>query len=278
MKLKSRLFSVFILCILVMGTTYSQEDAKTLDASLSLGSDFVSRYIWRGINLGGSSPSIQPYLEFGIASGDHAFAIGAWGAYSLSGTQTGQEADLYVSYSFRDMISISLTDYFFPDETAAKYDYFNYNMDWTKINAGEKAQTGHVMEAGLSFNGTDNIPFSLLFAINIWGADARKFDQVNGNYEAQDGIVMSKYLELGYSTDWNGIDMSLFAGVALDNPDVENGEPAGFYGQESAGLINLGASVSREIAITESYAVPLFASLIFNPEAGNVFMVFGLSF
>jgi hypothetical protein len=140
----------------------------------------VSRYVWRGLNLGGSTPAIQPAIEFAFGNEDHSIAVGAWGSYSFSGTQTGQEADLYLSYTLKDMFSLTVSDYFFPDETVGTNKYFNYNMDWNTINDGTKAQTGHVLEAALSFNGTESIPVSLLFAMNVWGADSRKYEEESG--------------------------------------------------------------------------------------------------
>jgi len=74
------------------------------------------------------------------------------------------------------------------------------------------------------------------------------------------------------------VSIDVFAGMVFDNPDIAKGEPAGFYGQETAGLINLGFTLSKEIKITESYSLPIFGSLITNPEAENIFMVFGISF
>lgn len=278
MSKKAKLFSLLFAISLFAGGLFAQEEPATEESPWSVGADFVSRYIWRGVNLGGSSPSIQPYLEYGFGNSDHSFAIGAWGAYSVSGTQTGQEADIYISYTLKDMFSLTFTDYFFPDETAGRNKYFNYNMDWDKINSGEEAQTGHVVEAALSFNGTDNIPVSVMFAMNIWGADSRKYSEEGGVMVAEDKIVMSKYVELGYSTDVNGVAVDVFAGAALDNPEIEKGEPTGFYGQRAAGFINLGFSLSKEIQITENYSLPIFGSFITNPEAENVFMVFGISF
>jgi len=263
---------------LFTGSLFAQEEKASESSSWNVGADLVSRYIWRGVNLGGSSPSIQPYVEFGFGSEDHAFAIGAWGAYSVSGAQTGQEADLYLTYTLKEMFSLTFTDYFFPDETVARNKYFNYNMDWDKINSGEVAQTGHVVEAAISFNGTEKIPVSLMFAMNIWGADSRKYKEDAGVMVPQDKIVMSKYLELGYAANVKGIGVNVFAGMALDNPDTDKGEPEGFYGQRAAGIINLGFSLSKEIQITENYSLPVFGSFITNPEAQNIFMVFGISF
>ena len=273
-----KLFSVLFALLLCSFSLFAQDEAIKEESPLSVGADFVSRYVWRGVNLGGSSPSIQPYVELGFGSEDHSFAVGAWGAYSLSGTQTGQEADLYLSYTLKDMFSVTITDYFFPVDSISNNKYFNYNMDWDKINSGEKDQTGHVLEAAISFNGTDNIPFSLMFAMNIWGADAQKYKESVGVMVPEDGIVMSKYIELGYSIDIKGIALDAFAGMALDKPKIDKGEPTGFYGQKTMGVINLGFTLSKEIKVTDNYSIPVFGSLITNPEAENIFMVFGLSF
>ncbi len=277
MNQKAKLFSVLFAILLGAGNLFAQEEVKE-ESPWSVGGDFVSRYVWRGVNLGGSSPSIQPYLEYGFGSDDHSFAVGAWGAYSVSGAQTSQETDLYLSYTLKDMFSLTFTDYFLPDETTGRNRYFNYNMDWDKINSGEEAQTGHVVEAAISFNGTDKIPVSVMFAMNIWGADSRKYKEQAGVMVPEDKIVMSKYLEFGYSTEVRNVAVDLFAGMTLDNPDIEKGEPTGFYGQRAAGFINLGFTLSKEIKITENYSLPVFGSFITNPEAENVFMVFGISF
>jgi len=86
----------------------AQEEEK--ESPLSIGADLVSRYVWRGLDYG-ASPSIQPYMEAAIGN----FAIGAWGAYTtnLPGVQ---EVDLYLRYTIMDMLTIGVTDYFFPDE------------------------------------------------------------------------------------------------------------------------------------------------------------------
>jgi len=65
--------------------------------------------------------------------------------------------------------------------------------------------------------------------------------------------------------------------MALDDPKEELGEPYGFYGQRSMGVINLGLTVSKDIKITDKFTLPVFGSFITNPESENVFFVFGLS-
>lgn len=273
MNQKNLILLALSLMLLSANTVCGQE----MSSPWSAGADLASRYIWRGLNAGGSSPSIQPAIEYTFGSEKHAFSVGTWGAFSTSGTQTTQEVDIYISYTLNEKFSLILTDYFLPDETAARNNYFNFNTDWAKINSGEKAQTGHVLEAALQFNGTEKFPVRVLFAMNIWGADARKYNEVGGVMTAEDKIVMSKYVELGYSTTLKNMNLEIFTGIALDNPNIKKGEPTGYYRQESAGIINLGLTLSKEIQITERFSLPVFTSLILNPEAENIFMVFGIS-
>lgn len=244
---------LFILFICIFnGITYAQEPVTRSENPVSLSVDLMSRYIWRGIDFG-ASPSIQPGIEYNSGS----LTIGAWGAFTtnLPGVQ---EVDLYVSYALNDMFSLTFTDYFFPDETDAAYKYFDY-ADKT---------TGHVFEATLSFNGTDDLPLSFLIATNFHGADARKLN----NDGSVGKIQYSTYAELSYS--FNNLDA--FIGFNLTNPDEDLGE-SGYYG-DSFGVTNLGISTSKEIKITDNFSLPVSVSLITNPQAQKIFMVAGFSF
>jgi len=232
---------------------YSQDNEEG-SSNFSFGADLVSRYVWRGLNLGGSSPHIQPFVEYSF--GNSGLVIGAWGSYSLS-LNAGAEADLYISYSPTDWLNFTVTDYFFPaDQPSERNDYFNYKSD----------ETGHTIEAMITVGGFESLPLYATFAMNLYGRDGT--DENGDNYFA-------KYLELGYSGSTGLVAYSVFAGAALDDPKTELGG-SGWYG-EKAGLINLGLSLSREFSIAGK-AFPVSSSLIFNPEAGNAFIVVGVSF
>ena len=77
--------SKLLLFIIIAAPLYAQE--------LSVGSDFVSRYIWRGTDFG-NSPSIQPTVAFSTGG----LTIGFWGAYATNDVY--QETDFYGGYSF----------------------------------------------------------------------------------------------------------------------------------------------------------------------------------
>lgn len=218
---------------------------------LSISCDLVSRYVWRGSQLS-DSPSVQPSLEYS----KNGFAIGAWGSYAMSLTGA-QEADFYVGYTFNNKVSITVTDYFFPDATT-DYKYFNYDKD----------NTGHVLEATLTYNGTDKLPLKLMLASNFYGADARKID----DFGVVGDIMFSTYAEATYSFKY----FDAFLGANLTDINTDNGE-SGFYGN-GIGVVNLGISTSKSIEITDKFNLPLSLSLITNPQAEKIFFVAGLSF
>jgi len=237
-----------ILTISITSNLLAQTDSTETESPFSISCDLMSRYLWRGTDFG-ASPSIQPGFEFS----KKGLAIGAWGAFSTN-LVASQELDLYVSYTIKDMFSITITDYFFPNETAgAIHNYFDYN-DLT---------TGHVFEGTLSFNGTEKLPLSVLIAANIFGADARKSDNK---------IQYSTYAELAYSFK----NADVFIGFNLTNPDEDAGE-SGFYGH-NFGVVNLGISTTKKIKITDDYNLPLSVSLITNPKAERIYLVAGFSF
>lgn len=224
-------------------------------SSFGIGTDIVSRYVWRGINLGGASPHIQPYIEY--SPGNTGLVAGAWGSYGTGAGSGVTEADLFISYSPVESFTVTITDYFFPsDQPFLRDKYFNYI----------KGETGHTIEGMAGFNGTESFPVSVLFAMNLYGDDGT--DENGDSYFA-------KYLEIGYSASLGSLDIETFAGMALDNPKTDLGAQ-GWYG-DSGGLINLGVNFSGSIRLSEAVSVPAFSSLIFNPEAGNIFMVAGLS-
>ena len=201
----------------------------------SFGADVQSRYVWRGIQLGGESPSLQPGVE--MTAGN--FAVGAWGAYSLGGDNAAQELDLYVSYALTDAISVSVTDYYFP-EGGSGHDYLKL----------DSKTTGHVYEATLSFAGTDAFPVALTVASNVGGASTG-----------------STYLEASYDTN----DFTIFAGGVVGDDDDY------YLSEDGTGLINVGISLAKEIQLSSTYSLPVNTSLVLNPDAGNVFLTFGFT-
>lgn len=260
--MKLNVIIILTLTLLNANFIYCQ-DTDEENSVFELKSDFMSRYIWRGTNLGGENPSIQPTLSVNFGDSAHAISIGTWGAYNYGATS--QEVDLFLTYTFKDAICLSFYDYYFPGNSfyaPAQQKYFNYDSE----------TTGHVFEGTVCFLGTEKIPFSLLFAMNLFGYDSRKINEDGSSGD----IFMSKYIELGFNKTFQNIDFCAFVGAALDDPDEEKGE-AGYYYNENIGIINIGVKAAKSVKITDKFELPIQTSLIANPQSETIFVVFGFS-
>ncbi|MBI1933349.1 MAG: hypothetical protein HYS24_12510 [Ignavibacteriales bacterium] len=205
--------------------------------TLSGGADFVSRYVWRGLDFGNSG-SIQPSLS--LAAGN--FEVGFWGSYPFTNDASGaEEMDLYMSYSISDF-SLIVTDYYYPNSA---YKYGNYKDD---------QEGGHIIEAGLSFAGNEKFPISLAAYMNL--------------YNDNDHSV---YFEVGYSTEIETVGLDLFVG------GTPGGEKLMWYKTDKFNLINVGVKVSKDIKITDDFALPIFTSYVLNPNQEVSYLIFGAS-
>lgn len=144
--------------------------------SVSGGADFVTRYIWRGLDFGNSF-SVQPSLSMSVGS----FEAGFWASYPFTNTSNGsEEMDFYLGYSIGDF-SVLVTDYYFPN-SGLRYGLF-------------EEPGAHTIEVGLSYGGSDSFPISLTAYMNVYNDDDN-----------------SVYFEVGYSTEVSDVGVDLFVG------------------------------------------------------------------
>lgn len=273
-----KLLLLFTICLFSLHWVYAQDEVVQKEAeesvtdksvTLNFGADVMSRYIWRGIDFG-NSPAIQPNLYLSW----RGLNFGVWGSYSFTpyshqlndsvsvnmGNYT--EMDVYLSYTLK-WFTLMCYDYFIPNGLdpnytgIQRYQYFNYN----------NKNTGHTLEISLAFAGPKAFPIKFFAGTLVYGDDKAK-DSL-GAYSNPNKNNFSTYLELSYPVTFHKIDVNFFAG----------GTPFGgsWYGPK-AGFTNVGISAKRAIPITKSYSLPVQASLVTNPAASKVFLVFGISF
>ena len=248
--------------LIIMMFTFIAMDFSAIAQEFGCGADIMSRYIWRGRDYGNSA-SIQPTLEYSISN----FTIGTWGAFSIN-ADVYQEHDIYISYSFMDMFSVGITDYFFPefhvDDPTFNNNYFDFAEE----------STGHYVEANLGFDGTESFPISISANIFFYGADAETVttpnpaDSLNPIVERGDKIF-STYIEIAYSNKLGDIAYDVFAGFTPT-------DKVSLYA-EKAGLVNLGITLHKDIKISDSFTLPVQTGFITNPNQENIYFVFGFS-
>ena len=206
--------------------------------SFSVGADFMSRYVWRGVDFG-ESFSIQPTLEFGAGN----FSIGSWASYSIAADGSGaNEHDLYFSFGLGP-VTLGMTDYYFPGPGTTNF--FDFS------NGGDGA---HFFEVNASVGGTDDFPLSL-----------------SANVFVHNEPDNSVYIEASYPFSVEDVDLGVSLGIVP--------QESAFYGTSNFGVTVLGLTATKEIAITESFSLPVTVMYVVNPTPGveRSFLVFGFS-
>ncbi len=258
--MKKTLFFAALLFLIQLGFTQDIDDEN--QSVVSFEAQLVNRYIWRGLDIAGNMPFVHPCIELNLGSEKHAVTLGLWGAYSI-GKQFDEELDLYLTYTFKEMFELTVTDYFLYDNSPTGYDLFNY----------KDGETPHMIEGMIGFAGTEKFPVSLQFAMILYGADARKINSDG----TEGGIIYSKYIELGYEKELKGSTMTLFLGAVPDKANEDMGEET-FYGTTAPGIINVGCSFEKELKISNQFSCVMNAGIITNPVEKSAFMVVGLTF
>ena len=119
------------------------------------------------------------------------------------------------------------------------------------------------------------------------------FPNEGGVYADGEGLFNGDYTELAASTSIMGVDLSagyftevealyVELGFSTGAVDIALGygddQADGFYAGGGSGLVNMSFSGSKDIQISDNYALPVFGSFILIPEAETAFLVFGISF
>ena len=200
--------------------------------------DVVSQYLWRGQELG--QVSLQPSLGLSYKG----LSLTAWGSVGLSEPGDTKELDLTLAYSTGGF-NIGVTDYWFnsPNER-----YFCYGAH----------STSHVFEANVGY---DFGPVGVQWYTNFAGNDGVG----NGGSRAY-----SSYVEVSAPFRLAGCDWSAAVGAV---PYATN-----FYSSaDGFAVTNVSLKASKDISVTERFAIPLFAGLAVNPSTEKTYLYCGFT-
>ncbi|MEZ5359710.1 MAG: hypothetical protein R3F48_12905 [Candidatus Zixiibacteriota bacterium] len=240
---------VLVSFLVLLSGALAAENTIAVNTALEIN----GRYIWRGMDIA-STPSLQPTLSLSFGG----FELGTWGAYTLSNEASeSDEIDFWGAYTFGfengASVTALATDYYFPN---AGIDFFNFNNHDAVIDDTIPDPGAHTIEIGASFTGPESFPITISGFVNVYN-DAGS----------------NTYFQVDLPVKVNGTELTLFCGAAggsEDNPD--------YYGTDKLSIINVGVSTVREIAVSESFSLPLSVSFIINPKAEISYLVAGFSF
>ena len=229
---------ILIITAILSAVAVTAKAQDTLETTI--GTDVVSQYVWRGQDLGGVS--VQPTLGL-VYKG---LSLSAWGSAGLSNPADTREFDLTLAYTVGGF-NIGVTDYWFNAGLDPLNRYFAYAADCTN----------HVFEA--------NVGYDFGFASLQWYT----------NFAGNDGLTpdekraYSSYVEVNVPFVLGGVDWTATAGAVPFATD--------FYGVEGFGVVNVALMASKDIRITDSFSIPVFAQVAANPYSKNAFFVFGIT-
>ena len=200
--------------------------------------DLVSNYIWRGQHLG--DVSVQPTL--GVAY--KGFSLSAWGNYGISNPGDKKELDLTLAYTTGGF-NVGITDYWSGSDGDR---YFLYSNGSTK----------HVFEANVGY---DFGPVALQWYTNFAGADGKN---------KSDKRAYSSYFEVSAPFKLATCDWTATVG-AVPYATTSYEDANGFA------VTNVSLRAEKAIKVTDSWSLPLFASVNANPSTQKAYLVFGFT-
>jgi len=222
--------------IIAMGLVASAAALAQDKVEATIAADFVSQYVWRGLDCG--NVSVQPTL--GVAY--KGFSLSAWGSVGFK-SEDNKEIDLTASYTTGGL-TIAVTDYWF-DDPEPRYFYYNAHS------------TSHLFEASVAYD------FGLLSAAwytNFAGNEGRT---ASGKRPYSSYVEVNAPFRLA-TCEWTGT----VGAVPYTSP---------YYDTSGFAVTNIALKASKDIKITDTFAIPLFAQVIANPSSQKAYFVVGFT-
>lgn len=244
-KIKKRIVLLVLpfMAMPIMGQ--EKPDEETLptfvkDVETTIAADVVSQYIWRGQDLG--NVSLQPTLGVGYKG----FSLTAWGSVGLSEPKDTKEFDLTVAYTI-GRLNVGVTDYWFDAGLDPDNRYFKYGAH----------ETNHVFEANIGYD------FGLLSV--QWFTNFAGNDGVNKHGNR----AYSSYMEVTAPFRLATCDWTAAVGAV---PYATS-----FYNTNGFAVTNVSLKATKEIRVTDTFAIPIFGQIAANPRSQKAYLVVGFT-
>jgi len=222
----------------LMGTAAAAQEGEKVETVIA--ADVVNQYIWRGVDAG--NVSLQPTL--GVAY--KGLSLTAWGSVGLSESSDTKEFDFTLGYTTGGL-NVGITDYWFSVGQDPDARYFKYDAHGTN----------HVFEAFVGYD------FGVVRA--QWYTNFAGNDGVN-----KDGKrAYSSYFEVNAPFRLATCEWTATLGAVPYATTT--------YGTTGFAVTNIGLKATKDIKVTDTFSVPIFAGVTGNPCAQKAYLVFGFT-
>ncbi len=204
----------------------------------TIAADIVSQYYWRGQDLG--AISLQPTLGIGYKG----LSLTAWGSVGISEPSDTKEFDLTLAYETGGF-HVGITDYWFNSPNKR---YFSYAAH----------ETSHLFEANVGY---DFGPVAINWFTNFAGNDGVNKDNKR---------AYSSYVELTAPFKLGGCDWEAALG-AVPYATSSYSDASGFA------VTNVSVKATKDIKVTDSFSIPVFAQVAANPSTEKAYLVVGFT-
>ena len=206
---------------------------------VDISADIVSHYVWRGMDEG--NVSLQPCFELSYKG----LSLSCDGNVGLSNWKDGKELNWTLSYTVGGL-TLAVIDYWLEGGSDESNRYFKYTKN-----------TNHVFEASVGY---DFGPVALQWYTNFAGDDG---------LSPSGKRAYSSYLEATapfrlWTVDW--LATAACVPYATD-----------YYETNGFAVTNLALRATKEIRITDSFGIPIFAEFIGNPRTEKLYFVLGIT-
>lgn len=235
--MKKALFT--LLAALLVLPSFAQDEIEG-----TLGTDFVSSYLWRGQKYGG--PSLQPTA--GLAW--KGLSLETWGSFAIAPNAkydgSDEEIDVTLGYEVSNF-NIALTD------------YYNFNCGHPFFKYGGLGKSAHFFEASVGYD------FGFLQA--TWSTCFAGEDGLNNSGNR----AYSSYLQLDAPFTLGKIDWTASLGAVPYGTDYYS------YDQSSGFHINQVALKGEYTIEFPHFQLPVFGQLMANPSSRDLFYSIGIT-
>lgn len=228
---------VLLCCMLSFSMIFAQEKKEEVFSS-KIGANLMSRYLWRGLTYG-TGPNIQPWTRLKYKN----LNFGSWGAFSTTGDYS--EVILMAGITVKG-VKLQINDSFTHRETSRETYYLDYSSDSTR----------HNVSLNLFFGGTKWLPLKVRVSTFVYGADKKE----NGD------LYYSTYLKLSYIFGNGNTKYTVFSGFTPEE---------GMY-RPNPGVVDVGVKIKQSFKISNTYKLPVSATVVYSPYYENMSFVFGI--